>query len=157
MSPDIALEVDCACGERLAVAAALAGLTVRCKACGASVPVPRADGTLPPRPAPRPAAVPPPPPPPTAPPKPKTLPPAPTGTDLKRSSGVHDPQAVAAAPDEQSQEGWFNGGVIGGLGLVLLSVVWLGVGLALDRLFFYPIILFFIGVGTIIKGGITNR
>lgn len=47
----MSVEVICECGERLAVAAALAGLSVRCRACGKSVPVPRPDGRSPPKPA----------------------------------------------------------------------------------------------------------
>lgn len=148
----MAVELDCTCGERFAVAAALAGLFVRCRACGASVPVPRADGTLPARP------VAPPPPPPPAPPAPapaRTR--APSATDLKLTSGPADPQEASRATDTQDETGWFSGGVIGGLSLIVLSVVWLGIGLALDRLFIYPIILFFVGVGTLIKGAIDNK
>lgn len=41
--------------------------------------------------------------------------------------------------------------MIGGLGLILVAVIWLIVGLALGWLFYYPIIMFVIGVGTLIK------
>jgi predicted lipid-binding transport protein (Tim44 family) len=97
---------------------------------------------MPPRPV-QPSAAPAPPPPPTA----------PTAADLKKSSGSYDPAATAP----EKEEGWLSGGMLGGLGAMFVGAVWLAIGLALDRLFIYPIIIFVIGVGTFIKGWLDNK
>lgn len=52
-------------------------------------------------------------------------------------------------------EGWFgsmNAGVIGGVLMILIAVVWFVAGLAAGVLFFYPPILAVIGIAAIIKG-----
>ena len=61
----------------------------------------------------------------------------------------------ARGPAIAFEEGWFgstNAGIAGGVFMILIAVVWLVVGLAFNRLFFYPLILFVIGVIAIIKG-----
>jgi hypothetical protein len=61
----------------------------------------------------------------------------------------------ARGPAIAFEEGWFgstNAGIAGGVLMILIAAVWLVVGLAFDRLFFYPLILFVIGVIAIIKG-----
>jgi hypothetical protein len=50
----------------------------------------------------------------------------------------------------------FNGGVLGGLLAMLVALVWFIVGLAADRIFFYPPILFIIGLVAFIKGLVQN-
>jgi hypothetical protein len=53
------------------------------------------------------------------------------------------------------EEGWFgsvNSGVIGGVLMILIAVVWFFGGLAVGVIFFYPVILLMIGVFSIIKG-----
>jgi hypothetical protein len=53
------------------------------------------------------------------------------------------------------EEGWFgsmNAGVIGGVIMMVIAVVWFVVGLHLGWIFFYPPILFIIGIGAFIKG-----
>jgi hypothetical protein len=53
------------------------------------------------------------------------------------------------------EEGWFgslNAGVVGGLLMVLIAAVWFFVGLACGILFYYPPILFVIGLVAIAKG-----
>lgn len=59
------------------------------------------------------------------------------------------------APRVAFEQGWFgsiNGGVAGGMLMLLIAVVWLIVGLAFGRLYFYPIILVVIGIIAIGKG-----
>jgi hypothetical protein len=46
----------------------------------------------------------------------------------------------------------FNGGVLGGAVAMLVAVVWFFLGLMNDVLFFYPPILFVIGLGAFFKG-----
>jgi hypothetical protein len=61
------------------------------------------------------------------------------------------------APLVAFEEGWFgsvNAGVAGGVLMMLIAVVWLVVGLACGRIFFYPPILFVIGIVAIVKGGL---
>jgi hypothetical protein len=53
------------------------------------------------------------------------------------------------------EEGWFgsmNSGIVGGLLMMLIAVVWFFVGLAFGYLFWYPPILFVIGVIALCKG-----
>jgi hypothetical protein len=56
-------------------------------------------------------------------------------------------------------EGWFgstNSGVVGGVLMIVIAVVWFGLGLLANRIFFYPPILAVIGIASIVKG-IANR
>jgi hypothetical protein len=53
------------------------------------------------------------------------------------------------------EEGWFgslNAGVIGGALMMLIAVVWFVLGLAGGIIFFYPPILFVIGIVAMVKG-----
>jgi hypothetical protein len=59
------------------------------------------------------------------------------------------------APRVAFEEGWFgstNAGVIGGLLMILIAVVWFVAGLAGGIIFFYPPILGVIGLIAIAKG-----
>ncbi|MDB5313094.1 MAG: hypothetical protein JWO38_7296 [Gemmataceae bacterium] len=47
-----------------------------------------------------------------------------------------------------------NGGVAGGLLAMVIAVVWFVVGLMADRIFFYPPILFVVGLIAMIKGAV---
>jgi hypothetical protein len=71
----------------------------------------------------------------------------------------HRPKASSKVPERAPrvvfEEGWFgsvNAGVIGGVLMILIAVVWFVVGFAAGRIFFYPPILVLIGFGAIIKG-----
>ncbi len=60
------------------------------------------------------------------------------------------------APSVTFERGWFgdiNAGVAGGILMMLIAVIWFVVGLAGGIIFFYPPILFVIGIVAIIKGG----
>jgi hypothetical protein len=53
------------------------------------------------------------------------------------------------------EDGWFgstNSGVIGGVLMILIAVGWFIAGLAADRIFIYPPILFVIGLVAMVKG-----
>lgn len=59
----------------------------------------------------------------------------------------------AAANGGQSLEGSiFNGGAVGGAIAMLVAVVWFVAGLMNDYIYFYPPILFVIGLGALMKG-----
>ena len=63
-------------------------------------------------------------------------------------------------PSVTFERGWFgsvNAGVIGGVLMMIIAVVWFVVGLACGILFYYPPILFVIGIIAIIKGGLGNN
>jgi hypothetical protein len=53
---------------------------------------------------------------------------------------------------EQGWFGSFSSGVVGGLLMIIIAVVWFSLGFAAGRIFFYPPILFFIGLASIFKG-----
>ena len=78
-----------------------------------------------------------------------------TGT-LPGQQTIPNPYAPSAAPAPASDSGggWgINAGIGGGLLLMLLAVVWFFGALFLaDRIFFYPPIMFIIGVIAFIKG-----
>jgi ribosomal protein S27E len=146
------IEVDCPCGQRFSVSEALAGFSVHCRGCGSSVAVPRpGDSALVSSVAKQQAAarV-------AAPPSPAPSPPtAPRAAELKGASSSYDSAPPSSEPQEK--EGTFNGGVIGGLGLILVAAIWFIVGLALGRIFFYPIIMFVIGIGTLFKSMVKGK
>ena len=57
------------------------------------------------------------------------------------------------------ERGWFgslNAGMVGGLLMMLIAVVWFVVGLAVGFIFFYPPILFVIGFIALVRG-LINR
>lgn len=57
------------------------------------------------------------------------------------------------------EPGWFgsiNSGVVGGLLMMLIAVVWFVVGLIGGIIFFYPPILFIVGFIAIVKGALDN-
>lgn len=61
----------------------------------------------------------------------------------------------SSGPRVSFEEGWFgsiNAGVAGGVLMMIIAAVWFFVGLAADRIFFYPPVLFVIGIGAIFKG-----
>jgi len=66
-------------------------------------------------------------------------------------------QAEEAAAKGTSVEGSvFNSGVLGGVVAMLVAVAWFMAGLANDIIFFYPPILFVIGLGAFFKGFMRN-
>jgi hypothetical protein len=65
--------------------------------------------------------------------------------------------------ESQDSSGWFgtekwvlSGGAIGGGIAMLVAVVWFILGLMADRIFFYPPILFLVGLGGILKAFVTG-
>lgn len=63
-----------------------------------------------------------------------------------------------AATAEETQGGFtlekkgIRGGMMGGIVMMVIAAVWFFAGLAADRIFFYPPVLFVIGVYALIKG-----
>lgn len=60
------------------------------------------------------------------------------------------------APASRSGFGSINAGVIGGILMMVIAVIWFVVGLAGGIIFFYPPILFVIGIIAVVKGGLGN-
>jgi hypothetical protein len=63
-------------------------------------------------------------------------------------------------PSVSFEPGWFgsvNAGVIGGILMMAIAVVWFVVGLAAGYIFFYPPILFVVGIIAIVKGGLGSN
>lgn len=64
---------------------------------------------------------------------------------------------TASTPDPYSgsfgtEKRGMDAGILGGMGLMLLAVVWFFGGLAFDIIFFYPPILFIIGIVAVVRG-----
>ncbi len=125
------------------MAAALGGWFVRCRACGASVPVPRADGTLPTRPV--------------APPPPATPLSPSSHTPAREDRKLPDEAFESPLTHTPNDEIWLSGGAVVGLGLIALALVWLVGGLALGVLYFGSIFMLFAGLATFVTGVLTNR
>lgn len=146
------IDVTCSCGQTLTAPDSFAGKTVPCPYCADQVPVPAPAG------APTPAA--------TGAAKPwqKGAPAA--GGDPNNPFGFTSPGDNARERERQAREGApqadgggrslegrvFNGGVMGGLLAMLVAVVWFVAGLAADVIFFYPPVLFIIGLVAFFKG-----
>ncbi len=64
---------------------------------------------------------------------------------------------TTAQPSRSLEGKVFNGGVVGGLIAMLIAVVWFVGGLMADIIFFYPPILFIIGLVGFIKGLVSNE
>jgi hypothetical protein len=70
--------------------------------------------------------------------------------ELRRAQ---EKRAAQEQGTNQSVEGSvFNGGVLGGVVAMMVAVAWFLAGLANDVIFFYPPILFVIGLGAFFKG-----
>lgn len=57
-----------------------------------------------------------------------------------------------AKPQKRAADGEINGSLWGGIGMMVLAVVWFVGGLFFDIIFFYPPILFIIGLIAFVKG-----
>jgi hypothetical protein len=66
----------------------------------------------------------------------------------------NEPAASSRRRPPQPQGGFFSihGGVAGGLVMMAIAVVWFVAGLFADRIFFYPPVLFVIGLIAVFKG-----
>ena len=70
--------------------------------------------------------------------------------ELRRAKDKREAQEKA---ENATVEGSvFNGGVLGGVVAMMVAVAWFLAGLANDIIFFYPPILFVIGLGAFFKG-----
>lgn len=163
------IPLDCDCGRSFRVKDQLAGRKIRCPECSnvLAVPLPEAaleveeeatasllaeeesvpaarrrrareepseSDAIQQRPSPRP---------------PRPAPPRATTAAKKRRPKTRGGPRVAF------EQGWFgslNAGVIGGLLMMLIAVIWFVAGLAMNIIFFYPPILLVIGLIAMIKG-----
>jgi hypothetical protein len=161
----MAISVTCDCGRALRAKDEAAGKRVRCPGCGNAVQVPAADAALDERAfedlmsAPSEYDLsPPPPPPPTPPSTTRPPPPLPSRPANWGSSAVASGNGAAKAsrtPRVVFEEGWFgsvNSGVIGGILMMVVAAAWFGLGLMANRIFFYPPVLFIIGLVAVFKG-----
>ena len=135
------VKFTCTCGEVLHVPDEHAGRRVRCSECKAVSTVPLSLDD-PPKPA------------------------APVRFVNGRPAPAEEPQPADAGdpfdfttPDESAKKGkslegqMVNGGVLGGIVMMLIAVVWFVVGIvALDMIYFYPPILFVVGIVAIVRG-----
>jgi hypothetical protein len=143
------ISIACSCGKKYRVKETLAGKKIRCADCAEliKVPLPVADNdaefdvfavqepaagdgdesepSLPPR------------------------------TKRRSNTTTRDVTSDQPARQKLLKKGWFestNGGVLGGVLMILIAVVWFVAGLAAGRIFFYPPILLIIGIVAVIKG-----
>ncbi len=143
------ISIACSCGKSYRVKETLAGKKIRCADCAEliKVPVQVADddaefdefGPLQPAADDREESEP-------------SLPPR-----VKRRSNPTKQDVRSDQPARQKllKKGWFestNGGILGGVLMMLIAVVWFVAGLAAGRIFFYPPILLIIGFVAVCKG-----
>lgn len=67
-------------------------------------------------------------------------------------SSKPDPKAKAGGGAFGMEKKMVGSGILGGIGLMVGAVVWFVLGLMADRIFFYPPIMFIIGLVAVIKG-----
>jgi len=79
--------------------------------------------------------------------------------ELDEAEAIRLKKLEEAAAEEESSDGFFGAekrgvkkGVLGGVVMIAIAIVWFVVGLAANRIFFYPPILLIIGVVAVIKG-----
>src|SRR5262245_57953452 len=144
----MSISVACSCGKKYRVKEALAGKKIRCADCAELIKVPVLvpdddaefdEFALPPAADDGEEDEP-------------SLPP-----QVKRRSKTTEREVTSDRPERQRvlKQGWFestNGGVLGGILMMLIAVVWFVVGLAAGRIFFYPPILLIIGFIAFCKG-----
>ncbi len=176
----MSIRVNCACGRALSVKDEHAGRKVRCPACQAVVPVPEAAASpdvRPDEPEDRRAGLRSEPPPRTRPAlgdgdaedRPRRRPRGEEEQDepprRRRAEEDEDRPRRARLDDDEdrprkrrikkdvpvSGESPMKA-ILGGIACMVGAVVWFGVGLALDRLFFYPPILFVLGIVAVCRG-----
>jgi hypothetical protein len=163
----VPIPVSCSCGRALKIKDELAGKKVRCPACRNVVQVPQpnqdpedeimqmllSDSEDEPAPPSSPE-----------PPEPEGIkaeapqrasPPSPPPSLPKKKPEKKPREPERRQPRVVFEEGWFgsvNSGVIGGLLMMVIAVVWFVLGLMANRIFFYPPILLVIGLISMIKG-----
>ncbi len=145
------IPVTCACGKSMRVKDTFAGKKARCPACNAvlSIPDPAAEEPIEelpvvePEDRPRVKA-------------PQLDEPAPYRPGREpRLAGIPAERGRRRAPPVTFEPGWFgsiNSGMVGGALMMVIAIVWFVVGLFAGYIFFYPPILFVIGLIALIKG-----
>lgn len=73
-----------------------------------------------------------------------------------RRSGDTAPRTPRGDREEPPRKAW-NNRVAGGLTCMVIAVIWFCAGLAFDWVFYYPPILFVIGLVSLIRGLVTGR
>ncbi len=153
------IPVDCSCGRHFLIKDDLAGKKVRCSECKGIMTVPQPNIETSPDDQPMS------PPPASVPPFRKTkAPQLPEQYAPSRNRMVDDSAATIerkkkkpTSRKRKNSEGWFpavsvNPSIVTGILMMLGAVVWFGVGLVGGVIFFYPPILFILGIGAVIKG-----
>ena len=71
---------------------------------------------------------------------------------------------LAIKQQEQKESSYFapeqkgmKKGVLGGLVMILIAIVWFFAGLAVDRIFYYPSVLLIIGIVAIVRGAVEGN
>jgi hypothetical protein len=162
------ISMKCSCGRALQVKDEFAGRKVRCPRCRSVLLIPLSDAPQdeedeaynllneesdeeerkvraePPEPEPKPER--------ERPRRPaRAEAPLPRKLDVRKKSA----RSRRSGPRVTFEQGWFgnvNSGVAGGVLMILIAVVWFVLGLMADRIFFYPPVLFVIGIAAIFKG-----
>lgn len=82
------------------------------------------------------------------------LAPAPTAQPAYAPPSNTDHLLGQAAREHKSKSsgGGINSGVLGGMGMIVIAVVWFVVGLSAGYIFFYPPVLLIIGIIAVVKG-----
>ena len=161
----------CDCGKQFTVADDFAGKRTKCPACASPLTVPAANEPAPEEapkpddglsdedkafralaegPDPEPAAA-------TRPPPPAPRlqsahdPPPPTPLPAKKRGPTF---ATRAAGEERDRGGGIHisPATLGGLGMMVLALIWFGLGWAGGRIYFYPPILFLFGLVAFVRG-----
>jgi hypothetical protein len=161
------ISFTCVCGRALRVKDDMAGRKARCPVCGqvltVPVPQPRAaedealeilfvDDSVQAQPPPPPAAAVP-----RATPIPRPPQTPPLALPPRQTPFGERPKKRPKKRRRRSSEGWGGGiaihpSILAGVGMMIGAVVWFVVGLAAGWIYFYPPILFVLGIVAVVKG-----
>jgi hypothetical protein len=162
------ISLKCACGRALRAKDELAGRKVRCPQCSAVLNVPQAARKQPAREEILDAEL-------LEPPVRAAAPPVARASDsYAAETGAGDeprpvrrpkpptfrPRKPRRQPKVAFERGWFgstNSGVVGGILMMVIAVVWFVLGLMAGWLFYYPPVLLVIGLIAMIKGLMSER
>jgi hypothetical protein len=129
------IQLTCACGQKMQVKEEHAGKRTKCPACGVLLDIPLANTSMQAHEAP-------------------DDPPYDEEAKPRRKRKATDDAAVKGESGGvfSMEKGMASSGIIVGILLMVGAAVWFVAGLAFDRIFFYPPIMFIIGIVAVSKG-----
>lgn len=74
------------------------------------------------------------------------------GTLFSRSARAHARAAEGSDDPFHLEKSTLDTGIVGGIGMIVLAIVWFVLGMQAGRIFFYPPVLAVLGIVAIVRG-----